>query len=254
MGQHQLESPDTFLPVTETETIKPPKCKSGEAPPPADDDRLVETHDTSEEQAHHRVFDMGCSNFKPQEFPGMEIDAVTHVVAPASDDSECDLKELKRALTRDAKDELSKANRDILSVVRALGGDHNRYKRERRAVKAIVSEVYSPRRVTAATKLLSELRLIPGFALDVITADVDGTHWDFDSKEMRGRAHMCTAFSTWQRINNTIRYPVTVAAEKRRAVQHLEFWVELYREQMRHGRYFVHERPAYASSWQEAMI
>ena len=62
---------------------------------------------------------------------------------------------------------------------------------------------------------------------------------------------MCTAFSTWQRVNNEIRDPVTVAAEKKRAVMHLEFCVELYREQLRHGRYFLHEHPAQATSWQE---
>ena len=35
---------------------------------------------------------------------------------------------------------------------------------------------------------------------------------------------------------------------------HLEFCVELYREQMRHGRYFLHEHPAYATSWQEDAV
>ena len=105
--------------------------------------------------------------------------------------------------------------------------------------------------------------------MDLTTADTHGSLWDFDSKVMRERAMrkvkeerpqlligspMCTAFSTWQRINNLIRCPVTVAAEKKRAVEHLAFSVELYREQMRHGRYFVHEHPAYATSWQEEVI
>ena len=62
---------------------------------------------------------------------------------------------------------------------------------------------------------------------------------------------MCTAFSTWQRINNKIRDPYIVECEKRRAVMHLEFCVELCREQLNNGRYFVHEHPAYATSWQE---
>ena len=62
---------------------------------------------------------------------------------------------------------------------------------------------------------------------------------------------MCTAFSTWQRINNLIRDKYVVECEKRRAVTHLEFCIELYREQMKHGRYFAHEHPAYATSWQE---
>ena len=41
---------------------------------------------------------------------------------------------------------------------------------------------------------------------------------------------------------------VVVAAEKRRAVVHLDSCVELYREQMRLGRYFIHEHPAYTTS------
>ena len=51
---------------------------------------------------------------------------------------------------------------------------------------------------------------------------------------------VCTAFSTWQRINNLIRDPVIVAAKKKRGIVHLEFCAELYRKQMKHGRYFVH--------------
>ena len=61
---------------------------------------------------------------------------------------------------------------------------------------------------------------------------------------------MCTAFSTWQRSSNNIRDPVTVKGELKRAKQHLEFCVELYRVQATAGRYFLHEHPAYASAWQ----
>ena len=67
-------------------------------------------------------------------------------------------------------------------------------------------------------------------ALDLTTADSDGKLWDFDDKVMRDRAMqkvkderpllvigspMCTAFSTWQRINDKLRCTVTVMAEKR---------------------------------------
>ena len=159
------------------------------------------------------------------------------------------------------------ANKQIMSVVRALGGSSQKYRGERsRAIKAVVSEVYSPPRVTAAIKLLPKLGLIPGLALDLTTADVNGSLWDFDSKIIREPAMkkvkeerpqlltgspMCTAFSTWRRINNLIRFPVTDAAEKKRAAEHLSFSVKLYCEQVRLGRYFVHEHPAYATSWQE---
>ena len=136
-------------------------------------------------------------------------------------------------------------------------------------MKSIVAEVHSPPRVTAATKLLPELEIIPGFALDLTTADTDGKVWDFDDKVMRDRALrrveeerpmlligslMCTTFYTWQRINEKNRSPVVVAAEKKRAIQHLEICVQLYRAQAAGGRYFLHEHPAYASSWQTAAI
>ena len=186
---------------------------------------------------------------------GMDIDMV-------------ELQALMAVLRREEKEAVEEANRDILAVFKSLGGSGQKYKRERKkALKAVVSEVYSPPRVTAAaSKLLPELRVFPGFALDLTTADTDGKLWDFDRPEMRERAlkklreekplllvgsPMCTAFSTWQRINNKIRDGATVEIEKKRAVMHLEFCIELYREQLRHGRYFLHEHPAYASSWQE---
>ena len=126
-------------------------------------------------------------------------------------------------------------------------------------MRAVVSEIYSPPRVTAAAKLLPELKLILGFALDLTVADTDGRLWDFDDVVMRDRARkrplderpmllvgspMCFAFSTWQRINNKIRDPVTVAGGLKRAKQHLEFCVEFYRIQAKGGRYFLHEHPA----------
>ena len=93
--------------------------------------------------------------------------------------------------------------------------------RERsRAVKAFVSEVSSQPRVAAATKFLPELRLNPGFALDLTTADVDGSLWDFGNKVARDRimrkvkqerpqlpigSPICTALSLWQRINDLTR-------------------------------------------------
>ena len=127
----------------------------------------------------------------------------------------------------------------------------------------MVSEVYSPQRVTAACKLLPELKVIPGFAFDLASSDTEGHPWDFDEKAMRYRAldrvrreqpmflvgsPMCTAFSTWQRMNNKTMNLVTVAAELQRAVMHIEFCVTLYREQLTDGRYFLHEHPAHASS------
>ena len=189
---------------------------------------------------------------------GMDVDLV-------------EVQSLMALLRREEKEAVAESEREIMAVFKSLGGSGSKYKRERqKALRAVVSEIYSPPRVTkAASKLLPELGVLPGFALDLTTADSDGELWDFDRAEMRERAlkivreekpyvligsPMCTAFSTWQRINNKIRDAGTVAAEKKRAVMHLEFCIELYREQLRHGRYFLHEHPAYATSWQEAAM
>ena len=56
---------------------------------------------------------------------------------------------------------------------------------------------------------------------------------------------MCTAFSTWQRTNNMSGSPVTV---------HLEFRMDLYCQQIKEGRYFLHEHPAHASLWQNKTV
>ena len=45
-----------------------------------------------------------------------------------------------------------------------------------------------------------------------------------------------------------------VEAAKQRARIHLLFCVRLYREQLRAGRYFLHEHPKLASSWAEACM
>ena len=267
--------------------------ESGEVPPPAEEPGVGETRGQSAEDG--AMFGQDGPAADPQEAHGdaMDLNLVDGMLGrspveadrPCQDpelrhslvaaecqqeDHETEFKELMATLQRDERAQVEEANREILAVVRSLGGDRGKYKRERaRALRAVVSEVYSPPRVTAASKLLPELKLIPGFALDLTTADDDGSSWDFDSKVMRDRAMkklkeekplllvgspMCTAFSTWQRINAKIRDPYVVECERRRAVMHLEFCIELYREQLRIGRYFIHEHPAYATSWQEECI
>ena len=93
-------------------------------------------------------------------------------------------------MTRDLKHEIVEANDEIFSVVRSLADDVGRYKRERnRALKAVVSEVYSAPRNTEAIKLLPELCLITGFALDLTTIDEDDEcALDFDSPRKREKA------------------------------------------------------------------
>ena len=114
-------------------------------------------------------------------------------------------------MTRDLKDEIKQHEEDILATVKAMGGCAQRYRRERKKqFKAVVSEIYSPPRITAMSKLLLELNVVPSFAFDLTTSGGDGRLCDFDEKEMRDRAirraredkpmlligsPMCTAFS-----------------------------------------------------------
>ena len=174
------------------------------------------------------------------------------------------------AMEADVVREIKRDWKEIISVVESLGGCSKRYGREKRQqLKAIVSEIYSPPRVTAAIKLLPELRLIPGFAFDVTTVDEEGKPWDFDDPGQRAKARerilrekpmlligspMCTAFSAWQELNKHKRDPKLIQKEWNKAMVHLNFVCELYKIQDEHGRYFLHEHPVGASSWKEICI
>ena len=69
-----------------------------------------------------------------------------------------EMRELLSSMTRDAKYEIEEDEKDILALVRAMGGDQRRYKRERRSgLRAVISEVYSAPRITAAIKQLPGL-------------------------------------------------------------------------------------------------
>ena len=129
-----------------------------------------------------------------------------------------------------------------------------------------VSEVYSPPRITLELRKQRRSPLSPGLALDLTVNDPDdGKPWDFSllAKRIKARrllqqarpilligSPMCTAFSAWQQLN----YAKSQDQEKMRreylkACVHLEFVAELYRDQLADGRYFLHEHPRSASSW-----
>ena len=138
-------------------------------------------------------------------------------------------------------------------------------RRPRRRRKYLVSEIYSPPRITHEIARTRPARLSPGLALDLTVNDPDdGRPWDFTVPAKRIKARkllqrsrpmlligspMCTAFSTWQRLNATR----TNAGARRRAYKeacmHLEFVTQLYHDQVSEGRYFLHEHPQWASSW-----
>ena len=148
-----------------------------------------------------------------------------------------------------------------------LGSLGRSYRREaRQSAKALVSEIYSPPRVTALIRKAKMRHIMPGFALDITVDDPhDGKPWDFCLPEKRLRAKrimreqkpycligspMCTKFSSWQALNaakSTDKDAIEKA--KQEAIVHLDFVAELYNMQIDEGRYFLHEHPRFATSW-----
>ena len=159
--------------------------------------------------------------------------------------------------------------RDLLAVTTSMGGNHHRNRRQlRKMARAVVSEIYSPPRVTAAAARLKGLKIDPGVALDLTTTDEYGRPWDFSKKEVQDRAEklldeqgpdlivgspMCTAHSPWQRINR-VRNPMAYKRKKQESRRHLEFVCKIYRRQVEKGKLFLHEHPAQADSWEEECI
>ena len=129
-----------------------------------------------------------------------------------------------------------------------------------------VAEVYSPPRVTEMAKAMG---LKVGWSLDLTTRDSDGKQWNFNETEMRNRAvrlvlkdqpllligsPMCTAFSIMNNINYARMAPEEVQRRMEYGRTHLQFCAKLYAIQWKAGRYFLHEHPAEATSWQEECI
>ena len=117
-----------------------------------------------------------------------------------------------------------------------------------------VTEVYSPPRVIP---IAEEMGLKGGSSMDLLTG------WDFSKVTHRRAAFnqirtqkplvvigspMCTMFSTLQNLNpnkhNECWNKLWV-----KACRHMEFMAKIYDFQISEGRFFVHENPANATSW-----
>ena len=113
--------------------------------------------------------------------------------------------------------------------------------------------------------MMPSSQVVAGFALDLTTCDEDGRPWNFDEKEMRDKARKkiqeekplfligspcCTLWSSLQALSEARRDPEEVKRAKIKALVHMEFVAELYREKVLAGRYFLHEHPLCATSLQ----
>ena len=108
-----------------------------------------------------------------------------------------------------------------------------------------------------------------GWGFDLTVCDVDGRAWDFNSIEIRNRAvtkvpndkpllliggETCAVYSAISNANHARMSQEEVAERCRYVWKHLGFRSKLYQIQVVAGRYFPHERPHGASSWEETCI
>jgi len=127
--------------------------------------------------------------------------------------------------------------------------------------KGDVSEIFSPPRFSAAAQFAG---LRPGFAVDLETMKPDGTHWDLDNRAdvLNVKAMIqdedpylvtgsppCDPFSKLQNLSKHKRDPKVVADNLARGKRHIRTCIGIYRERMDKGRYFLHEHPKGATSW-----
>ncbi len=217
----------------------------------------------------YQATDPGDERMEPD--AGDDVDAGAKVNdVPMEDETVDVLQPILEKCVDGERGDILQRDAEILSIIEQLGGCRKRYKRHQaKQMRALVSEVYSPPGVTACAKLLPSLKVIPGFALDLTTTDSKGVAWDFDKLERRQEARrliekekpmllvgspMCTAFCSWQVLNEYKRDPEQIRREWTKAMIHLQFVCELYEMQVKSRRYFLHEHPVAASSWSEACV
>jgi len=131
-----------------------------------------------------------------------------------------------------------------------------------------VAEIFSPPRVAAKAQLVG---LAPGFSIDLETQRGDRKHWDFskdshindlmqlidyEKPEFTGGSPRCGPFSKLQALVNARANVDSETREERLMAgkKHLRTAVSVYKKQMNEGRYFYHEHPDGAASWEEKAV
>jgi hypothetical protein len=152
-----------------------------------------------------------------------------------------------------------------LLVTQMGSSGRSRVREQRSGFRRIVSEIYSPARVTQMIRDKKMKHIMPGFAFDITVNDPeDGPPWDFSLKSKRDKARrifreqkpfmligspMCRHFSTWQALNFARSNDVAAMLRARTAaIVHINFVASLYEEQLAGGRYFLHDSPTHTTS------
>jgi hypothetical protein len=131
-------------------------------------------------------------------------------------------------------------------------------------VRKTVTELFSPPRVNAELTKNSVSGIAAGTSFDLIIDQESGEAWDFLRADHRRKCWSrlraedpwvvigsppCTAFSI---INGLNKFKSAAETRERKLVEGkvlLNFALDVYTWQHRRGRYFVHEHPQSASSW-----
>ena len=128
-------------------------------------------------------------------------------------------------------------------------------------------EIFSPSRFA---EMAGRFSLRHGTAIDLTeTRKSDGKQWDLTNSEhvedveklqdaddpyLLMGCPPCESYSPLLQISESKRDPTVVAEQKKVGKQCLQTAVHFYRRQMLRGRYFVHEHPSKARSYQEDCI
>ncbi len=252
----------------------PPEARVGYLPPQPEEPEEMDDGELSDEIFGSPVPGGEAAPVTPRRVPDEQLHddtsmEVAHLNALKVAEDDADIKPVVDLIGDDEpiKEEVLKTNVEILMLLAQFGEGPRNYRRERtKAVQHLVSEIYSAPRVTRALKMLPDMGLKAGFALDLTGHDEDGREWDFTQKSMRDKARKrvaeekpqlligsppCTPYSAWQNLNAAKHGWPAGELEKRRVAGdiHLAFVCELYTMQMDGDRYFLHENPDQAASW-----
>jgi hypothetical protein len=109
----------------------------------------------------------------------------------------------------------------------------------RKAIRKLLSEIYSPPRVTDLLKTMRSTHLMAGVALDPTVLDEDGKPWDFTDESKRKKARRlvreqqpymrigspsCKDFSTWRALNMAkAKGPEATRRARAASIVHLDF-------------------------------
>ena len=250
-------------------SIAAPVMKTDKPKPPVDYARV--------DHAPHkkRVLEPRTSDAYPKLFGKGSFTSVAHETQHAAQeafdpDCDVDVRYLARIYVVEERAAARAHHEHVSQILYACGGDSRGFRRERAwTARAVVAELDFPPRVSDMARRKPGYGLPPGLALDLTTCDEHGLPWDFSTKSMRDRAEaliqqqrpilligssMCTAFSSWQFINNSLRDPDLVAKERAHGVVHFEWCCNMYLRQIERGSYFLHEHPSAATSWRESCV